>query len=322
MPRKDRKPRGKITEWSAASRARLKLRLGTLRREELSRAMVVTLTYPAEFPAPEDHEVYKGHLHKLQIYLRRKWAKCSGIWKLEFQARGAAHYHLMLYGLHEVGVEAVRAWVRDTWYRIAHKGDKHLGVAGTQVDLIKSVGGAVSYLVKYLSKGDQTMPGNFGGRYWGIINKVHLPAVEPQTMELDEKRAIRLRRIARKKMQKDVENSRWKRFLEKEKDLWKVGSRLFWETLKSARHGSKRRLDEDGWPKPQWLDWTFKDESSIEVDGVKYKPVCPWMSLPFPLDMLRNDVRRLPTRWRARNNDRVRIMCDASAFVTSISNYC
>ena len=235
-PRKDAKPRGRITEWSAASRGRLKRFLGTLRREELAHALVVTLTYPAEFPAPEDHAVYKAHLHTFQIYLRRKWPTCSGIWKLEFQSRGAAHYHLMLYGLHAVPIEAVRAWVRETWYRIAHNGDKHQGKAGTQVDQIKSVGGAVSYLVKYLSKEDQTMPGNFSGRYWGLLNKPHLPVVEPVTVQPDEKRALLVRRIARKKMQKDVEHSRWKRFLEKERaQFWRMGGRIFWDTVKSAR---------------------------------------------------------------------------------------
>lgn len=317
--RKNTKPRGKIKEWSAASRGRLKRFLGTLRREELAHALVVTLTYPAEFPAPEDHAVYKGHLHTFQIYLRRKWPSCSGIWKLEFQSRGAAHYHLMLYGLHGVELEAVRTWVRETWYRIAHNGDKHLGCAGTQVDQIKSVGGAVSYLVKYLSKEDQTMPGNFSGRYWGLLNKPALPAVEPLTMEPDEKRANQARRIARKKMQKDVEHSRWKRFLEKEyKQFSRVGGRMFWEALKSVRHGTKQKIDADGYPKSRLLRWTFKDGGSIDCDGEVYYLPPEYRIMPFSVDLLRPDVRQLPKRWKARNNDRVRIMCDAAEFMKRI----
>lgn len=316
---RDAPPRGKITEWSAASRARLKFFLGTLRREELSRALVVTLTYPDEFPAPEDHAVYKSHLHTFQIYLRRKWPSCSAIWKLEFQARGAAHYHLMLFGLHGVELETVRTWTRETWYKIAHNGDKHLGSAATQVDQIKCIGGAVSYLVKYLNKGDQTMPGNFSGRYWGKINVAHLPAVEPETLELDEKEAAKIRRIARKKIQKDVENSRWKRFLKQEEEqFWRVGGRLFWETLKSAKQGSKPRPDEEGNFIPQCLHWMFKDERSIEIDGEKYTPVDPWQCLPFPYDYVRKDIRRVPKRWKPWNNDRVRMMCDASDFVQRI----
>lgn len=318
-PHKNAKPRGRIKEWSAASRARLKCFLGTLRREELAHALVVTLTYPADFPAPEDHAVYKSHLHTFQIYLRRKWATCSGIWKLEFQSRGAAHYHLMLYGVHAVELEAVRVWVRETWYRIAHNGDKHQGKAGTQVDQIKSVGGAVSYLIKYLSKEDQTMPGNFSGRYWGLLNKPSLPVVEPVMVEQEEKRANMVRRIARRKMQKDVEHSRWKRFLEKEyKQFKNVGGRLFWELLKSKRHSSKDKIDEEGYRKPRFLKWSFKDGWPVEVDGEIYFTPPSFHELPFSVDLLRRDVRQLPRRWKARNNDRVRLMCDAAAFMQCV----
>jgi hypothetical protein len=315
-PDRNAQPRGKITEWSADSRRRLKHFLATIEREELARGLVVTLTYPKEFPAPDDHEVYKGHLHTLLIYMRRKWPTCSGIWKLEFQSRGAAHYHLMLLGLSHVELEAVRTWIRETWYLIAHKGDKHKGVAGTQVDPIRSIGGATSYFEKYIGKGDQTIPGNFSGRYWGKHNKKHLPTVKPETEELDEKTANQLRRIARKKVQKDVENSRWKRFLKAENEqFWRVGGRLFWETLKSAKHGSKPKLDRDGEPNMPCLFWMFQDREAIELDGVKYVPIDPWQRHPFSVDLLRKDIRKLPKRWKPWNNDRMRMMADASSFV-------
>jgi hypothetical protein len=316
---KDSQPRGKITEWSAASRGRLKRLLATIEREELARALVVTLTYPAEFPAPDDHAVYKGHLHILLIYLRRKWPTCSGVWKLEFQSRGAAHYHLMLLGLGNVELEAVRAWMRETWYRIAHKGDKHKGVAGTQVDPIRSIGGATSYFEKYMGKGDQTIPGNFSGRYWGKHNEKHLATVEPETEELDERTANQLRRIARKKVQKDVENSRWKRFLKAENEqYWRVGGRLFWETLKSAKHGSKPKIDRHGELKIPRILWMYQDKQAIEMDGVKYVPLDPWRRHPFSVDLIRKDLRKLPRRWKSRNNDRVRMMGNASLFVAAI----
>ena len=280
---------------------------------------MVTLTYPAEFPAPKDHAVYKGHLHTLQIYLRRQWPECSGIWKLEFQARGAAHYHLMLFGLAGHLIEIVRAWVRDTWYRIAHKGDEFLGKAGTQVDAIKSVAGAACYLVKYINKGDQTMPGNFSGRYWGKISVKHLPAVKPRTLELEEKRAFQIRRLARKKIQKDVEASRWKRFLkERNEQFWRVGGRLFWETLKSARHGTKPQDRRDGDRRFQALEWTFKDERPIEIDGKNFHPLSPWQTMAFPLDYARKDAYRQPKRYKLRNNARVRLLCDASEFTRQV----
>ncbi len=192
-------------------------------------------------------------------------------------------------------------------------------MAGPQVDKIKSVGGAVSYLIKYLSKDDQTMPGNFGGRYWGKINKPFLPAVEPVIVEQEEKRALLVRRIARKKMQKDVEHSRWKRFLEREREQYsRVGGRLFWETLKSRRHSSKDKVDEEGYPKQRFLFWQFKDGCPLEIDGEHYYRPCEYGALPFCVDLVRRDIRQLPKRWKARNNDRVRIMCDAVAFMKGI----
>lgn len=316
---KNKRPRGKIKEWSAASRSRLKMFMGTLRREALGRALVVTLTYPAEFPEPEDHEVYKCHLHTFAVYLRRRWPLCSGIWKLEFQTRGAAHYHLMLFGLHTEQVETVRAWVREIWYSIAHNGDKHQGAAGTQVDTIKTAGGAMCYLVKYLSKGDQTMPGNFSGRYWGKINVQCLPVVQPETLELSLKQAMIWKRIARTKVKKDVEESRWKRFLKQENEqFWRVGGRLFWECLQAARQGTKRRMDEDGWWKRWRMEWMFKDGGTVEHEGSTYHVPHEYQGHLFSLDLLAPELRRLPKRWRSHNNDRTRLLCWSEAFMESM----
>lgn len=163
------------------------------------------------------------------------------------------------------------------------------------------------------------MPGNFSGRYWGLLNKRHLPLVEPMMVEPDKKRALMVRRIARHKMQKDVEHSRWKRFLEKENEqFWRVGGRLFWDTLKSAKHGWKPKLDQYQELKTPRILWMYQDKQAIELGGVKYFPVAPWQRHPFSVDLIRKDVRNLPKRWKPRNNDRVRIMCDASTFMQCI----
>lgn len=316
---REQKPRGKIKEWSKSSRTHLKRFLGTLKRAELGLTLIVTLTYPSEFPAPEDHDVYKYHLKKFTTYLTRKHPQTSGIWKLEFQSRGAAHYHLMLFGLRGEDLESLRQWVRDTWYKIAHNGDKHLGAAATQVDEIKSVGGATSYLVKYIAKGDQTLPDNFTGRYWGKINEELLPTAEEQTIELTKEEAIKIRRIARTKIRKDVEASMWKRFLkQQDKEYWKFGGRVFWEALKSMKHGNRNKLDKRGEYKPRWMNWMVFDGGNIEVDGEEYFLPFEYRQIPVPVDIIRKDIRRLPRRYKARNNDRLRLLCNADAFIEAI----
>jgi hypothetical protein len=310
---KESKPRGKITEWSASSRGRLKRFLGTLEREAMGAALVITLTYPAEFPAPDDCQVYKGHLHTLTVGMKRRWARASGIWKLEFQARGAAHYHLMIFGLGSTPIQDVRNWIQEAWYRIAHNGDKHLGVAGTQVEKIKSVGGSMSYFAKYLSKGDQTLPGNFSGRYWGKINVPCIPSVEPQTVELSEKRAFQIRRIARKKMEKDVNGSRWKRWIEKNRGGSHDGASYFaWESAKAIYQGGAERV-------PMWK-MVKGHFVRLEEEGVSFQVPAFDLRIRYDRDhfkIIMQDLR-LPQRWKARNNDRVRLLCDASAFVEAI----
>jgi hypothetical protein len=303
LPKKERhsKPRGRVKEFSADARRRLKAKVAKLKRNELEKALVVTLTYPGEFPDPDDYKIYKKHLHTCEMALGRKWPDCSGIWKLEFQKRGAAHYHLVVCGLGDLELETVRTWFRETWYRIAHNGDKHGGNAGTQVDRIKSVGGAISYLAKYISKGDQTRPGNFTGRYWGVHNKAALPTATPKEIELPRKEANMLRRIARKKIQKDVEKSRWKRFMD-EKGRWSEFTRLDLERLKMAKHGGAKSFK-----------FQFKETGRVvEWEGRNFR-VEGWRTVTCATSYLA--FHKSPKRWRARNNETVRVFCDASAFV-------
>ena len=309
LPKKERKakPRGRVKEFSADARRRLKATVAKLKRVELEKALVVTLTYPGEFPDPDDFKIYKKHLHTCEMALGRKWPECSGIWKLEFQKRGAAHYHLIVCGLGDLELETVRAWFRETWYRIAHNGDKNGGIAGTQVDRIKSVGGAINYLAKYLSKDDQTRPGNFTGRYWGIHNKAALPMATPKEIELPRTVANKLRRIARKKIQKDVEKSRWKRFMD-EKGRWSEFTRLDLERLKMAKHGGSKSF------KFQFME----TGRVVEYEGIKCR-VQGWVSVHCSLSLLEN--HRPPKRWRARNNETVRVFCDASAFVQKFAQF-
>jgi hypothetical protein len=309
LPKKERqsKPRGRVKEFSADAMRRLKSKVAKLERDELAKALVVTLTYPGEFPDPDDFKIYKKHLHTCEMALVRKWPECSGIWKLEFQKRGAAHYHLIVCGLGDLELETVRTWFRETWYRIAHNGDKHGGIAGTQVDRIKSVGGALCYLAKYLSKGDQTRPGNFTGRYWGVHNKAALPMAIPKEIEVPCSVANKLRRIARKKIQKDVEKSRWKRFMD-EKGRWSQFTRLDLERLKMAKHGGARSF------KFQFME----TGRMVEFEGGNYR-IAGWVSVDCALSSL--ERHKPPKRWRARNNETVRVVCDASAFMRKLANW-
>ena len=96
----DPEPTRVITEWSAKSRSRMtrtlaELDYGPLLRLAL-RLPMTTLTYPGDWllVAPTGKAV-KAHLTTWQKRFERAWGfRPLGIWKLEFQRRGAPHLHI------------------------------------------------------------------------------------------------------------------------------------------------------------------------------------------------------------------------------------
>ena len=131
---------------------------------------MITLTYPSEFPC-SGVEV-KRHLNHFLLCLKRHLGKVLYLWFLEFQKRGAPHFHILL----SVGLPEDRwdrgleyAWLSNTWYRVVGSGDeKHLQ-AGTRWEDLREVEGGRHYVVKYASKTYQKqVPGGFRdvGRFW------------------------------------------------------------------------------------------------------------------------------------------------------------
>jgi hypothetical protein len=156
-----------IREFSKASRRRLMRMMAKIQKSELPQ--FVTLTYPAEWPA--DPQVWKQHLKKFIMRLKYRFPGFAGIWKLEFQKRGAPHFHLLVWGLPAAGM---KKYISYHWYKVVGSEDeKHLA-AGTQIQRIKSWRGVMSYASKYLGKSQE----NYGlpvGRFWGVFNRDGVP---------------------------------------------------------------------------------------------------------------------------------------------------
>lgn len=141
--------------WRSARRLRHLVR----NTEDMWKAFI-TLTYPENFPL-NGREI-KAHLNAFLQYLRRRRIKL--IWILEFQSRGAPHYHLIASG------EIPKDEVAERWYRIVGSEDeKHLR-AGTRVEGIRSKSHLHGYLTNYIKKSEQKeVPEGFEevGRFWG-----------------------------------------------------------------------------------------------------------------------------------------------------------
>lgn len=202
-------PSREITGWSRKSRARMVRRLAEIDWSPLIGPgrvpAMITLTYPRDWQtvAPNGQAV-KAHLRALKMRWQRAWGtQLVGVWKLEFQRRGAPHIHIFSVPprgragecrlLTRVRKRAAvgdglpfKAWLSAVWADIVAHPDpaersKH-EIAGTGVDFAAGMRAhdprrLAMYFAKhgtYSIKEYQhkvpdawQQPGNGPGRFWG-----------------------------------------------------------------------------------------------------------------------------------------------------------
>jgi len=166
--------RGSITEFSYQSRQRLAF---VAANTPIRFRTMLTLTYPAEWET--DGEKVKAHFRAFREWIARDiGSRPEYLWFLEFQERGAPHFHLLVDWPLSLDVDE-RKWFRwrvsVTWYRlVGSESIDHL-IAGTRVERIRKVDGAARYGVKYALKMRQkAVPPGYQnvGRFWGCSRGV------------------------------------------------------------------------------------------------------------------------------------------------------
>jgi hypothetical protein len=186
----DSRPRGKIKEFSFRSRMNLNRAAHDLEGADKTPDYMITLTYSGDWQrvAPSGRRV-KRHLEAFRRRLERYTAKMgivwSALWFLEFQKRGAPHFHFLVFGLDESVklADSFRSWLSKSWAEVVNHPDpveykKHLA-AGTKVEKCRKR--HFGYAKKYASKLEQkVVPAEFQdvGRFWGIWHSPELWKVE------------------------------------------------------------------------------------------------------------------------------------------------
>lgn len=157
LEEKKQQKRGQIKKFSFGSVKRLRFLLRNIVHKMEYEA---TLTYPNEFP--NNGLLVKEHFHKLRQRLNYYGYKF--VWVLEFQERGAPHFHLLL------NKEIREEELAKMWFKIVGSGDlKHLK-HGVHVDKIRSKDGMAKYFATYIGKQEQkNVPLGYQnvGRFWG-----------------------------------------------------------------------------------------------------------------------------------------------------------
>lgn len=167
--------RGVITEFSKGSRDRLAEHLVNLPNGSIK--SFLTLTYPHDYPT--DGKLVKYHLRLVRQWFKRRSIK--GVWFLEFQTRGAPHFHAFLSG-YVNSSEVANYWVKvvnpssdDQRVKMlaVHKGEA-MGYNSDKnrpcIELLRCPAAAQKYATKYAYKPTQKLvPLNYQdvGRFWG-----------------------------------------------------------------------------------------------------------------------------------------------------------
>lgn len=157
--------RKEIIELTRAALARM---VFLLQNTDTRFCSMVTLTYPGEWESD-------GKRVKAQLNRFLSWARARGfglyVWFLEFQKRGAPHFHILF----ENDVTDFRMDISERWYKAVGSCDKKHLAAGTNTELLRSEDGAARYAAKYAAKIEQKrVPIEYVnvGRFWGAARGV------------------------------------------------------------------------------------------------------------------------------------------------------
>ena len=216
-----------IKDYSWKSRSNLHCRLLMVNWDEIKSECIRigTLTYPKHYP--KDGITIKRHLRnilKRMIRFGEKYGGIAVVWKLEFQERGAPHFHLLIVSQIPVALYTFRNWISTQWASVVNewtvlesdlsREDKSEQYrknikAGTSLEEVKSKRGSLTYFSYYIGKGRKNkeaqlkVPEGFEkiGRWWGIIgeaNKLIPPVTESRPLE--EEQFTRLVKIFDRKL--------------------------------------------------------------------------------------------------------------------------
>lgn len=167
--------RGIIRVFSRASRRRLLRFMARLKTRKI-RATFITLTFSKAVSNDWAKKVFK----RFAMRLRRKYEGVSCVWRMEFQERGAIHFHIIAF--------ALPFWKQSELQQVWESCTEE-GRSIADIRLVHGARSIMSYIAKYIAKADERTeitsledgsyqhepPEKLSGRFWGWINKELLP---------------------------------------------------------------------------------------------------------------------------------------------------
>jgi len=178
--------RGGISKFSLKSRARLGFVVSESTIELVS---MLTLTFPREYSL--NGKEIKEKLRRMLSYMSGQlFEGFEYVWVLEFQDRGAPHFHILT---NVVPDNRDRALVALEWsYIVGGRDQDNVFYVHNREDTfskIRKKDGAKRYMLKYLSKDNQkVIPERYTdvGRFWGVSTGVKRSIPSPKRLCMGE----------------------------------------------------------------------------------------------------------------------------------------
>ena len=182
-------PRGIVRGFSPRSRSNL---VRYLRGAVAEYRNFLTLTLPGEFCNADGKRHWKNLVERIRRMQRGNGASWSICWFMEFQKRGAMHFHA--FTTHTIDKD----WLANAWYEVVGSGQEAHRAAGTRVERLRAGKDASArYAAKYAGKHEQKdlPPEMFGkegfGRFWGVVGcRLHEAAACRVSLEGSRNRSI------------------------------------------------------------------------------------------------------------------------------------
>jgi hypothetical protein len=190
LPKRVGGKRGAITRLSDDARRHMREALHKFPDAALSKALFVTLSYPADYPTPAESKV---HFKRFKEWMRRAHPTSCTVWKLEYQERGAPHFHLLIMGVQTMPL----TWLKHAWAKCVKSGDPlHLS-QGAHIKRVTNPQAVRSYLSKWKQLPAKILGGHTG-RFWGVFGHRELYEGEHTVTVITGPQAAQIRRISDK----------------------------------------------------------------------------------------------------------------------------
>lgn len=246
--------RGIIRVFSQASRRRLMRFMARLKTRKI-RATFLTLTFTG---CPSNEEA-KRCFKRFSMRLRRAYAGWSAVWRMEFQERGAIHFHCILFRFPFVKQKELQAM----WEACTREKRSILDIR-----LVHGARSVMAYISKYIAKPDERTEipsledgsyqhgsaGGLAGRFWGYIKKELLPLGEVVAGVLTDRQTI-----------KSLSSLAWA-ILKSDNPYNSLSFHLFCD---NARWLCERAIEEGGCAFDEW-EFTVRDHSSPKATHSPY----------------------------------------------------